>query len=292
MDPVRDAWSGLDDTVATIIAIVVVLVAAIIVERIYVRVLRRAYWRRVDRVAQARGIEELSRLKRQKTLVTSLESLLRYGVYGTAAVIVIGLATGGRASALVGASVAAVLIGFGLQRLFGDVVAGALLLFEGQYAVGDVITVHQHNITGVVEEFSLRTTSLRTFGGDRVTIMNGSILSMTRWSYGQRHHRIELVVRGDGAAERVGDLCAAEAASSTALWIRPPVIDATETLADGLVRVIVGVVEAPGQEELVDRLVALLAAVVGDDALVGPVTALPLYAPTFEAWRTGLLLRS
>lgn len=291
MDAVRDAWDGLDDTVATIIAIVLVFVAAVVIERIYVRVLRRAYWRRVDRVAEARGVEELSRLKRQKTLVTSLESLLRYGVYGSAIVIAIGLATGGRASALVGASVAAVLIGFGLQRLFGDVVAGALMLFEGQYAVGDVITVHQHNVTGVVEEFSLRTTSLRTFGGDRVTLLNGGIISMTRWSFGQRQHRVELVVRGAGAVERVGDLCAAEGAASTALWIRPPMVDVTESLGDDLVRIIVGVVEAPGQEELVDRLVALLAAVVGEESLVGPVTALPLYAPTFEAWRTGLLLR-
>lgn len=292
MDAVRDAWNGLDDVVSTVISIALVLVAAIVVERIYVRVLRRAYWRRVDRVAEARGIEELSRLKRQKTLVTSLESLLRYGVYGTAIVICIGLATGGRASALVGASVVAVLVGFGLQRLLNDVVAGALLLFEGHFAVGDVITVHQHNVTGVVEDFSLRTTSLRTFGGDRITLMNGAIVSMTRWSYGQREHRIELVVRGEGAVERIGDLCAAEGASSTALWIRPPAIASTERLgSDGLVRVLVGVVEAPGQDELVDRLVALLEAVVGEDALIGPVTALPLYAPTFDAWRTGLLIR-
>lgn len=291
MDAIRDAWNGLDDTLATIIAIVLVFLAAILIERIYVRVLRRAYWRRVDRVAEARGVEELSRLKRQKTLVTSLESLLRYGVYGSAVVIALGLATGGRANALVGASVAAVLIGFGLQRLFGDVVAGALLLFEGQYAVGDVITVHQHNVTGVVEEFSLRTTSLRTFGGDRVTVMNGGIISMTRWSFGQRQHRVELIVRGDGAVERVGDICAAEASASTALWVRPPQVDSTEALGDDLVRIIIGVVEAPGQEELVDRLVALLEAVVGADALVGPVTALALYAPTFDAWRTGLLIR-
>jgi hypothetical protein len=291
MDAVRDAWNGLDDAVSTSIAIAVVLIAAVVVERIYVRVLRRAYWRRVDRVAEARGVEELSRLKRQKTLVTSLESLLRYGVYGTAIVISIGLATGGRASALLGASVIAVLVGFGLQRLLGDVVAGALLLFEGHFAVGDVVTVHQHNITGVVEEFSLRTTSLRTFGGDRVTIMNGGMVSFTRWSYGQRQHRLELIVRGEGAVERIGDLCASEGASSVALWIRPPAIDSTEQLGDGLVRVLVGVVEAPGQQELVDRLEALLAAVVGDEALVGPVTSLPLYQPTFDAWRTGLLLR-
>lgn len=291
MQSIRNAWLDLDDTVATIIAIGLVFVAAIVIERIYVRVLRRAYWRRVDRVAEARGVQELSRLKRQKTLVTSLESLLRYAVYGAALVVAVGLATGGKASALLGASVVAVLVGFGLQRLLGDVVAGALLLFEGHFAVGDVITVHQHNVTGVVEEFGLRSTSLRTFGGDRVTIMNGGIISFTRWSYGQREHRFEVVVRGADAVERIGRLCESEAASSASLWIRPPAITSTEAVESGLVRVLVGAVEAPGHEVLVDRLVALVEATVGGDDLVGPVTAMPLYAPTFDAWRTSVIVR-
>jgi len=291
MDAVRDAWDGLGSVLTTIIAIVVVILLAIVFERIYVRVLRRAYWKRVDRTAEGRGPEEIGRVKRQKTLVTSLESLLRYGIYGTALVLVLGLATGGRANAIVGASVIAVVLGFGFQRLLSDVVAGALLLFEGHFSVGDVITVHQHAITGVVEDFSLRTISLRTFGGDLVTVMNGGIVSFTRWSYGQREHRLELVVRGTGAVERVGDLCAAEAAATTSLWIRPPAISSTEPLAGGDVRIVIAVVEAPSHEELVDRLAAMLAAVVGPDDLVGPVTALPHYAPTYDAWRTGVLVR-
>lgn len=292
MEPIRDLWNALDSTVITIISVALILVAAVIVERIFVRVLRRAYWRRVERAAAARGVAELSRVKRQKTLVTLLESLLRYGVYGAALVIVIGLLSGGKANAFFGASIVAVLVGFGLQRLLGDVVAGALLLFEGHFAVGDVITVHPQNLTGTVEEFSLRTTSLRTLGGDRVTMMNGGILSFTRWSYGQREFRVECLVRpaSDDVVERLGKVCAWESSAATSLWVRPPAVATKEQPDEEHVRVLVSAVVAPSHEVLVERLAAMIEATAGD-ALVGPVTIVPLYAPTFDAWRSGLLLR-
>src|SRR5690606_31102712 len=150
-----------------------------------------------------------------------------------------------------GASLVVVLVGFGFQRLLGDVVAGALLLFEGQFAVGDVITVHTTNVTGTVEEFSLRTTALRTLGGDRITILNGNLVAFTRWSYGQREYRIELIVRGDEGVEQVEGCCAAEASSATALWLRPPRVDHVDPLPGSkLRRVTVSVIGAPDHEAL------------------------------------------
>lgn len=293
MDAVRELWSGLGDIsprLAKAIAIATILIAAVVVERIVVRLLRRAYWRRVDRAAAARGIEELSRMKRQKTLVTLLESLARYGVYGAAVIVALGIATGGRANAVFGASLVVVLVGFGLQRLLGDVVAGALLLFEGHFAVGDVITVHGSEVTGAVEEFSLRTTALRTQGGDRVVIMNGGIASFTRWSFGQREFRVELLARGEGAVDTVNATFELEATSARGLWVRPPLVQTTEPVGEGLVRIVASVVVAPQHEVLVQRLVALLEVQLAEQ-LVGPVTHLPLYQPAFDAWRTGLLLR-
>lgn len=291
MQSIRDLWNGLDGALAVGLGLVLIFVTAVVVERISVRVLRRAYARRVERAAAARGIEELGRIKRQRTLVTLLESLVRYGVYGAAVVVMLGMVTGGKTNALFGASLVVVLVGFGFQRLLGDVVAGALLLFEGHFAVGDVVTIHQHNVTGTVEEFSLRTTSLRTLGGDRVTVTNGSMASFTRWSYGQREFRIELIVRGSGGVEVVGDACAAEAAATGALWVRPPAVASTEALDGDLHRMYLTAVVAPEHELLVERHVAVLTSLLGDDRLVGPVTAMPLYHPIFEAWRSGLLLR-
>lgn len=291
MDAVRDFWDRLDPIVTTTIAVVLILVLAMVVQRLFVRVLRRAYWRRVDRAAAAAGVDELARLKRQRTLVTLLESMVRYGVYGAAIVIVLGLVTGGKANAFFAGSIVAVLVGFGLQRLLGDVVAGALLLFEGHFAVGDVVTVHQHNVTGTVEEFSLRTTSLRTLGGDRVTLMNGGMVSFTRWSYGQREYRLELLVRGEEAAGRVQGAVEGEAASDAALWVQPPRVSAREDAGGDRVRLFVRVVVAPGHEVLVERLQEVLAAALEEGDLVGPVTAVSIYPPAFDAWRTGLLLR-
>jgi small-conductance mechanosensitive channel len=293
IDDARDGLHDLAPWISTAVSVVLVLLAAVLAERIVVRLLRRAYWRRVERAEAARGVEELSRVKRQKTLVTLLESLVRYGVYGAAIVVVLGLLTDGRATAVFGASIV-VLVGFGLQRLLGDVVAGALLLFEGHFAVGDVVTVHQHNITGIVEEFSLRTTALRTLGGDRITIMNGAMVSFTRWSYGQREFRLELIARGADAIELALRACEVESAAADSLWVRPPAIHSSEPLGDAapdLVRIVATVVVAPGQEQLVDRLAALLEAHLGSDRLIGPVTSLPLYAPSFGEWRASLLLR-
>lgn len=297
MGLVEDAWNDLRDfspALATLLVLVLLFIAAVVTERILIRLLRRAYWRRVERAEAARGVAELSRVKRQKTLVTLLESLVRYTVYGALLVVVLGVLTDGRATAVFGASIV-VLVGFGLQRLLGDVVAGALLLFEGHFAVGDVVTVHQHNITGIVEEFSLRTTALRTLGGDRVTVMNGAMLSFTRWSYGQREFRLELVTHGEDAARVIERTCALEGGGETSLWIREPAIVADEPFDqdedEGLRRVLVTAVVAPGQEALVERLAALLEARLGEERLVGPVTSLSLYPPAFDEWRAGLLLR-
>lgn len=296
MESFRHWFGELDALIASLIILGVVVVVAVILERVLVRVLRRAYRHRVERAAGAQDIDELGRVKRQQTLVTLLESLVRYGVYGGMLVIALAVMSGGRSNALFGASLVVVLAGFALQRLLHDVVAGALLLFEGQFAVGDVITVHPSELTGTVEEVSLRTTTLRTLGGDRITITNGALVTFTRWSYGQREHRLELIVRGDDALERIEAVCGRERASLQALWVRAPRVDATEPLDAGLIRCMLSLVTAPGHDALVERVAELLRAELARPesapSLVGPITHLPLYGPTFDRWRESLLLRT
>lgn len=169
MDALRDLWNDLDGPLVTFASVVLIVLVATVLQRSLRRVLRRSYLARGSRSGP-----------RQQTLVSLLESLVRYAVYGAALVVIVGLVTGGSASAFFGASVVAVVIGFSFQRLLADVIAGALLLFENQFAIGDLVRVDSHDVTGVVEEFSLRTTSLRTEEGDLVTVLNGSIQAFTR----------------------------------------------------------------------------------------------------------------
>lgn len=59
------------------------------------------------------------------------------------------------------------------QPFVKDWVMGALLLWEDQYAIGDVIVTQNH--TGLVERMNLRLTQLHDLEGQLISIANGSI---------------------------------------------------------------------------------------------------------------------
>ncbi|MBL1179036.1 mechanosensitive ion channel family protein [Pantanalinema sp. GBBB05] len=74
---------------------------------------------------------------------------------------------------LAGAGIIGLAISFAAQSLVKDMINGFLILFEDQYAVGDVIIVG--NVSGFVENMNLRITQLRDSEGQLITVPNSSI---------------------------------------------------------------------------------------------------------------------
>ena len=62
---------------------------------------------------------------------------------------------------------------FGAQSLVRDYLTGALILVENQFSKGDIVSVA--GVTGTVEDFSLRRTTLRDLDGVVHTVPNGEI---------------------------------------------------------------------------------------------------------------------
>ena len=75
--------------------------------------------------------------------------------------------------AIAGLGVVGIAVGFGTQSLVRDYFTGALILIENQFAKGDVVTIA--GVTGTVEDFSLRRTTLRDLDGVVHTVPNGEI---------------------------------------------------------------------------------------------------------------------
>ncbi len=84
------------------------------------------------------------------------------------------------------ATVAAVALGFGAQRVVQDILAGFFIIAERQYGFGDLIRVSVPNspqpATGTVEDVTLRVTSIRTADGELVITPNGQITQVTNLS--------------------------------------------------------------------------------------------------------------
>ncbi|AIQ21371.1 mechanosensitive ion channel protein MscS [Paenibacillus sp. FSL H7-0357] len=81
---------------------------------------------------------------------------------------------------LAGAGVVGLAIGFGAQSLVKDVITGFFIIFEDQFAVGDVIQTGTYK--GTVEMIGLRTTRLLSTTGEVHIIPNGTIINVTNYS--------------------------------------------------------------------------------------------------------------
>lgn len=83
--------------------------------------------------------------------------------------------------AIAGLGVAGIAVGLGAQTLVRDWLAGIFVVVENQYSQGDVVEIA--GVSGVVEDFSLRRTTLRDLNGTVHTVPNGAITvasNMTR----------------------------------------------------------------------------------------------------------------
>ncbi|WP_052091146.1 mechanosensitive ion channel family protein [Modestobacter caceresii] len=84
------------------------------------------------------------------------------------------------------ATVLGVGLGFGAQRVVGDVLAGFFLITERQYGFGDVVSIQvvggMEPASGTVEDVTLRITRVRSVDGEVVIVPNGQIVKVTNLS--------------------------------------------------------------------------------------------------------------
>jgi small conductance mechanosensitive channel len=160
--------SGLQVAVIVIVAFVVLRFARLVIHGIFKALL--------DREATEGTAQELSAIevrKRMDTLDQLGGNVIRFFVVVIAGLMILrsfGLDIG---PAVAGLGVVGVAVGFGAQSLVRDYLNGALVLLENQFSKGDVVSVA--GVTGTVEDFSLRRTTLRDLDGVVHTVPNGEI---------------------------------------------------------------------------------------------------------------------
>ncbi|MEX2625389.1 MAG: mechanosensitive ion channel family protein [Ilumatobacteraceae bacterium] len=74
---------------------------------------------------------------------------------------------------IAGAGIAGVAVGFGAQDLVKDWISGLFVLLEDHYGIGDVVDLGE--VVGVVEHFSLRSTTLRSLDGTVWHVSNSEV---------------------------------------------------------------------------------------------------------------------
>jgi moderate conductance mechanosensitive channel len=250
--PWSDVVAFVQDQLLPLVLIVVLALVAMRLARIFVHGVVKAL---LDREATEGTAQELSVVelkKRMDTLETLVGNSIEFVVVLIAGLMVLGQLGLQIAPAIAGLGVLGIAVGFGAQSMVRDYLNGAYILVENQYAKGDVVRIA--GVSGTVEDFTLRRTTLRDLDGVVHTVPNGEVKvasNLTRvWS---RINQDVTVVYGtdvDKAIAVVDEV--GRQMSSEPLWKRrileAPRVDRVEALGEfGITLKILGTVRAPDQ---------------------------------------------
>jgi small conductance mechanosensitive channel len=100
-----------------------------------------------------------------------------------------------------GAAIVGLAVAFGAQNLVRDYFSGFMLLLEDQYGINDVVKIN--DISGAVEEITLRVTRLRDLEGVVHFIPHGSITVVSNMTHGWSRAVLDVGVAYKEDADRV-----------------------------------------------------------------------------------------
>jgi moderate conductance mechanosensitive channel len=252
-------------TALRIVAIVVAALIALRVARVFVHRIVHAL---IDREATEGTSQDLSAVeikRRTDTIETLGVNVLNFVIVVVAAIMVLALLDYDVGPAVAGLGIVGIAVGFGAQSLVRDYFNGALILIENQFSKGDVVSLA--GVTGTVEDFSLRRTTLRDLDGVVHTVPNGQILvASNRTRTWARINQDVSVAYGTDVDAAIGVVDAVgETIAEDPLWkpriLERPRVERVEALAEyGTTLKILGSVRAGEQwsvgGELRKRLLA------------------------------------
>ena len=139
-------------------------------------------------------LDVLGQLSLPRGVPVTVGSLVRYALVAIAFLVALA-ATGFEISqlAIIGGALG-VGIGFGLQTIVGNFVAGLILAFERPISIGDIVQLGE--LTGEVRQIGIRASILHTFDGAEVIVPNSELISreVINWTRSDRMRRIEVRV--------------------------------------------------------------------------------------------------
>jgi small-conductance mechanosensitive channel len=171
LDILEAWWIDFQENIPQIIAGILVFVLSYYIARLFSQMLKRAMKKR----------------KSDPELTVLLSRILRWTIIILGLILALEQA-GQNVSALIASlGIIGFTIGFALQDVSSNLVAGLLLLYQQPFDLGDSIEVAGY--AGTVKEIDLRATEMKTFDGLSVTIPNKDIYTNTITNFSRTNQR-------------------------------------------------------------------------------------------------------
>ena len=118
--------------------------------------------------------------KKRLTILYMIISTLKYIVFLADLIIILGIFNVDVTAFLAGLGIFGIVIGLALQDLLKDFIAGIMIILDSKYSVGDYVSIEEYD--GEVIGVGLKSTKVRTYGGDIRIFANRNITNIINYS--------------------------------------------------------------------------------------------------------------
>lgn len=162
---------------------------------------------------------------------------------------------GGAGAAAIGASAVFIVVaGATVGLLLRDITAGAVMIIEKWFTIGDFIKVEPFiDMQGVVERMTLRSTKLRSLSGEVIWIHNQQIQAVHVTPRGVRTIAVDIFVKDIEAGEQAIKTVVNAMPTGASMLAHPLKMTKPEQWGEGVWRITVIGEMAPGREWLVEQ---------------------------------------
>lgn len=145
------------------------------------------------------------------TIKSLLSTLFRYVIYIVAVLAILNVFGVNTAAIITGLGVFSLVIGLALQDVLKDVLVGVSILFENQFAVGDLIKIG--DFTGTVISLGVKTTRIQAYTGEVKIISNRNISEVINYSMDKTMAVVDISVAYESKLDKVEKILKVTAAT-------------------------------------------------------------------------------
>lgn len=168
--------------VKEVVAPVVIITFSILLYAIASRVVKKIFQVKTKRINE----------KRQKTFVGLLNNCIRYFIIAVALMMILEVYGIDTKSLVASLGVLSLVAGLALQDILKDIIVGCSIILEGQFSVGDTVTIS--GFTGTVIDLGLKTTRIKSYTGEVKIICNRNITEVINHTVVENNALVDIMV--------------------------------------------------------------------------------------------------
>lgn len=174
-----------------IIAPIIIIFACILLCAISKKIIHKLFNFKIARVND----------KKKQTIINLISNIVKFIIVLISILIILEIYGIDTKSLVASFGVVGLVAGLALQDLLKDFIVGVSIIFEGQYSIGDWVSIN--GFKGEVIPSNLRTTKLKAYTGEIKMISNRNITEIINYSLGSTNLIIDVGVAYESDVKKV-----------------------------------------------------------------------------------------